>query len=142
MKVLLLQDVKGVGRRMEILEVSPGYARNFLFPKKLAQLATPDKVKLKSQIEENDARIISELRILVSKLKSSPVVMRLAVGPKGQVFDSIKSNDVEEILGDLGFENSFVKLERPIRSLGNHRVIVEFSHGITETVTISVEAKP
>ncbi|PIR89436.1 MAG: 50S ribosomal protein L9 [Candidatus Harrisonbacteria bacterium CG10_big_fil_rev_8_21_14_0_10_40_38] len=141
MKVLLLKDVKGVGRKMETRDVSDGYARNFLFPKGLAAPLNSQTSALKKQSDSNEESFVSTVKEQMLRLETSPIVMKLAVGSKGEIFDSIKSKDVEELLEQLGFEGGSVKLERPIRSLGNHRAIIDFGRGLTGSVTISVEAK-
>jgi len=139
--VLLLKDVKGVGRKMETRDVSDGYARNFLFPKGLAAPLNSQTSALKKQSDSNEESFVSTVKEQMLRLETSPIVMKLAVGSKGEIFDSIKSKDVEELLEQLGFEGGSVKLERPIRSLGNHRAIIDFGRGLTGSVTISVEAK-
>lgn len=131
MKVILKQDIKGVGRKYEVKNVSEGYAINFLFPKKLAENATPEAVKkielLKSQ---NLAEI--EIRETLAKkslevLKDVVVVLNKKANEKGSLFSSIHTEEIAEALkGQTGIDllPEFIQLEKPIKQTGEHKIEV------------------
>ena len=131
MRVILKQDIKGVGRKYEVKNVSEGYAINFLFPKKLAENATPEAVKkielLKSQ---NLAEI--EIRETLAKkslevLKDVVVVLNKKANEKGSLFSSIHTEEIAEALkGQTGIDllPEFIQLEKPIKQTGEHKIEV------------------
>ncbi|MCL4405969.1 MAG: 50S ribosomal protein L9 [Patescibacteria group bacterium] len=143
MKVILLQDIKNVGRRHEIKNVSDGYARNMLLPRRLAVLATPEELK---KIEKENLAAVAEEKELVAKLKSvtdgEPIKFYLKTGDKGEIYTSIKAEDIEEELKRRGLEEIKVKLSKPIKNLGLTEVEIHWRKGIVAKVKISVEPSP
>ena len=102
MKVILLQDVKGQGKKGELLNVSDGYARNFLFPRKLAMEATTDAINAKNiqdaaarRREAEERKAADELR---RKLKEMPVRLQAKAGTGGRLFGSITTKEISEAL--------------------------------------------
>lgn len=141
MKVILLQDIKDIGRRHEVKNVSDGYARNFLFPRKLAILAVPEALK---KIEEEKSVLATEEKELAAKLKSvtdgEPIRFYLKTGAKGEIYTSIKEEDIAEELERRGFESIKVKLEKPIKNLGLFEAEVYWRGGTSGKVKILAES--
>ncbi|HOF50649.1 MAG TPA: 50S ribosomal protein L9 [Candidatus Colwellbacteria bacterium] len=143
MKVILLEDIKNVGRRHEVKNVSDGYARNMLFPKKMAVLATPEELR---KIEKERQAITTEENELVARLKSvtdgEPIKFYLKTGDKGEIYTSIKPEDIEQELRRRGLVGVKVKLPKPIKNLGLFEVEISLHKGVSGKVRISAEPSP
>lgn len=143
MKVILLQDIKNIGRRHEAKSVSDGYARNFLFPRKLAIPAVPEALK---KIEKKKLVLAAEEKELSTKLKAvtdgDPIKFYLKTGAKGEIYTSIKAEDIAEELERRGLENIKVKLEKPIKNLGLFETEVDWRGGTSGKIKILVEPSP
>ena len=102
MKVVLLQDVKSLGKKDDIVNVSDGYARNFLLPKKLAVEATDTKLKeisdKKKVLEKKKAQEMEEAKALAEKLSNIEVVIKTKAGVSGKLFGSITAKDIADII--------------------------------------------
>ena len=102
MKVILQQDVRGQGKKGQMIEVAEGYARNFLLPRKLAVPATADAVntmKLKEKAKKaEDARLKAEAEAVVEKLKNAPVKVSARAGANGKLFGAVTSKEVSDAL--------------------------------------------
>lgn len=146
MQVILLKDVKGVGRKGEITEASDGYARNFLFPQGLAKAATISSVSdLKHRQAERDAKreaLHAELEALAKKLSGSEVVIKAKPNNSGGLFASINerliAHHLSEMLGKEVEERSVI-MTSPIKELGEFEVLWAPTDDIKQTVKISVE---
>lgn len=136
MKVILLKDVKGVGRAGELITTSDGHAMNLLLPKKLAVQATPQELaKYKAHLEK-DAKEIEGLKVLAKKLSSEPLQFTLKTGAHGEVFNSITKEDVITALAKAGHIEIKVDLEKPIRTLGTHHAVIHLGKGIEAKIKI------
>ena len=149
MKVILLQDVKGQGKKGQVVEVSDGYARNFLIPKNLAVQETADKVNaLKLQEKACFAKIEKEKKEatdVAEKLKSCVVKVAAKAGSAGKLFGSVTSKEISEAIAEqYGFaieKNKIVQPE-PIKAFGSYEVKCKLGHEITGTINVIVtEAK-
>jgi large subunit ribosomal protein L9 len=138
MKVLLLQDVKKVGRRNEIKEVSDGYARNFLIPKKLAMPADEAALKIKKATDEKEAELVAKLKNLSEKLKNDILEFRVKSGKEGEVFGSVSAEQIKKSLEEKGYGKTEVLLEKPLRLMGNHKVGINFGRGIRGEATVKL----
>lgn len=146
MRVLLLKDVKGLGRMGELKEVSGGYATNYLFPNKLAQPATDGSVKLAEQIKVAAERRIekkkSESKILAAKYEGQTVVLKARSGEGDRLYGSITAQDVADALSKstgMTVDKRMVEMEHPIKSLGRHDIALRVGGGLTATITVIVE---
>ncbi|MGE5602190.1 MAG: 50S ribosomal protein L9 [Nitrososphaerales archaeon] len=146
MRVLLLKEVKGLGKAGDIKEVAGGYAANYLFPNKLAEPATEGSVKVAQQVKDAEARKAekkaNEAKNLAAKLQGQTVVLKARSGEGDRLYGSITAQDVADALKKstgLPIEKRLVDLEHPIKSLGHHEVTVRFGGGLTATVTVVVE---
>ncbi len=136
MKVILLKDVKGVGRAGELITTSDGHAMNLLLPKKLAVQATPAELaKYKAHVEK-DTKETEALKTLAKKLSAEPLKFILKTGPHGEVFNSITKEDIAAALTKIGHANNKVDLEKPLRTLGTHTAVIHLGKGIEAKVTI------
>lgn len=148
MKVILLQDVRKVGKKDEVIEVSDGYARNFLIKKGLAVAYTKGSSKvLKEQLDEKaHQREIEkqEAKVIAEKLKSIKLIFYLKAGKQGSVFGSVSSKQIIEALHkqNIMINKRMLKLEQPISSLGITRVPADLFHGeVMGKVVVQVLAK-
>ncbi len=138
MKILLLQNIKNVGKKDEIINAQDGYARNFLIPKKLGVPATEKTLHEKSAHELKALEEIKKLETLKSKLTKEIFALSIKTGKDGSVFDAIHNAKVESTLAAKGYKNVKVILERPIKTLGEHVVPVDLSNGIKGAIKIKI----
>lgn len=144
MKVVLLADVKNLGKKHEVKEVADGYARNLLFPKGLAKEATPDVLEwLAMQKEILAAKAEESLKHIqdtASSLDGMEVVITVKVGDEGQLFENITSQKIAERLKEMGFEvkKAQVQLEVPIKELGEFPVKVRLDHNLEAELRIII----
>lgn len=132
MKVILLQDVKKIGAKGDILNVAEGYARNYLFPRKLAVEATQGHLKDLEQKKASEVRkkaqIKEDAQKLADRLAAMQVSIATKVGEGGKLFGSITSKDIAEALKaqcDIDIDKKKIDLENPIKSLGVYPVTVK-----------------
>ncbi|HDM31922.1 MAG TPA: 50S ribosomal protein L9 [bacterium] len=144
MKVILLKDVENLGKKYEIKEVAEGYARNFLFPKKLAKPATEANLrwlekKLK-KLEEKAEKDLKKVQDLASKVDGLEITIPVKVGKDGQLFESITPLKILEKLKEEGFElkKKQIVLEKPIKELGEFPVKIKFPHNLEAEIKIIV----
>ena len=148
MKVVLLQDVKSQGKKNDIIEVSEGYARNFLFPKKLAVVADAkavNDIKNKKSSEAHKIEVERENAKRVAQKLSETTVTRAADGGKdGKFYGAVTSKDIAEALkSQTGIEvdKRKIVLDSPIKAFGSYKVDIKLFQEITGKVTVSVKEK-
>ncbi|MGZ3773739.1 MAG: 50S ribosomal protein L9 [Pseudobdellovibrionaceae bacterium] len=145
MKVILQKDVKDVGRVGELVNVSEGFARNFLFPRKLAAEATEKRVKeyehLKRVAEAKKKKALAERQDILSKINGTTVAFKMAAGETDKLFGTVTTTDISKELQKMGHsvDRRDIHLEEPIKILGQHKAIVRFSENMEATIQISVE---
>ncbi len=146
MKVIILEDVKKIGKKFEVKEVSDGYARNFLFPNKLAELATPTALKkievMRAQHEKESAENEKILKAIAKKMEETTLVFALKTDKAGAVFGSINKDNILKALREHNIitkERVDLELDRPIKELGDHKVVVDLKKGVTAQLKIRVE---
>jgi large subunit ribosomal protein L9 len=140
MKVVLLSDVKGTGRRGELHDVADGYYRNFLIPKGLAaEPNDPRAKKILAELSAKSAAAVSEIES-IRKTAAALDGRRVEISAKsqngGRLFGAIHET---EVASALGIDKKLIKME-PIKALGEHQVKLQFSHGIEATIMVSVVA--
>ncbi len=144
MKVILKVDVEGVGYAGDIVDVSPGYARNYLIPKGLALAATSRNIKsLEKQKAEIMKRVDKEkkrIEALAQRLANTKVVVAKQVGEEGKLFGSVTTRDIADALAREGIEidRKKIVLDEAIKSLGTYQVKVKLPHGIESQVQVEV----
>lgn len=146
MKVILQQDVKGHGKRGQMVNVSDGYARNFLFPKKLAVPANADNMNkmvmhdkaVKAQMEAEKA----EAQAISAKLKDVVVKISAKAGTGGRLFGSVTSKEVSEALkaqSGIAIAKAKIIQDEPIKSFGSYQLKCKLGYEITGTLNVVVE---
>ncbi|MDQ2681276.1 MAG: 50S ribosomal protein L9 [Candidatus Eremiobacteraeota bacterium] len=147
MKVILLGDVKPLGKKGEIAEVAEGYARNFLFPRKLASeaskgalavLAEQSKAKVK-----RDAVALAETKELASLLESKSVSVRAKAGGNGKLFGTVTNSDIAEAIGEtfsVNVDKHKIEIKNSIKALGSYPVEIRLGKNIIAKTTVSVIA--
>lgn len=143
MKVILKQDVKGVGRKYEVKNVADGYANNFLIPNKLAEYASPEAVKkaivLQSTIEA-EMEIREKLtQKQIEMLKGVKVVLNKKGNDKGHLFEKIHSEEISEALKEqtkIEIDPEFISTESPIKEVGEHKVLVKVGKSQGEFILV------
>lgn len=145
MKVILQQDVRGKGKKGQMVEVAEGYARNYLLPRKLALPATADTINTMQMKEKakkaEEARLKAEAEATVEKLKSCQVRMTARAGSNGKLFGSITTQEISDALKEqYGVEIPRQKLvlQEPIKSFGNYEVRAKLGFEISGTVYVAV----
>jgi large subunit ribosomal protein L9 len=145
MKILLLQDVKALGRMGEIVNVSDGYARNYLIPKKLAVEADQkivEKVERERKYEElKKKKEIEEANEKISELMKTVLVVKANSGEENKLYGSVTSSDVAEKISEyLGenFDRKNIEMD-PIKELGTYEVKIKFGNGLSGKVKVRVE---
>lgn len=142
MKVILLQDVKKQGKKDQIIDVSDGYARNFLIKNGLAVAATTSSKKvlereLDKRKQEEDA-FIEECKVIAEKLKTIQVVIKVKTGEQDKVFGTISSKQICEELANQGIkiDKKKINIEYPIDVLGTHKVKVQLHKKVEGEINV------
>ena len=144
MQIVLREDVETLGKAGSVVQVNPGYARNFLFPKKLAVRATASNLRRiadETRLEETRLeRQKSKLEATAAKLGKVSITAAVKVGEDDKVFGSVTSMMVAELLQKQGFkfDHHDIDLEEPLKALGQYDVSVKLGHGISGTITVWV----
>ena len=145
MKVILQQDVKGQGKKGQMVEVSEGYARNFLLPRKLAIAATADAINTMNLKEKarraEEARLKAEAEATAEKLKECPVKVPAKGGAGGRLFGAVTSKEIAEELNrqyGLSVPKQKIVLEEPIKTFGVHRVKAKLYQDIAGEILVQV----
>lgn len=145
MKVILLQDVKNVGKKGDIVNASDGYARNFLFPKKLAEEATGANLNRINAVKESERRTklkeIEEAQKLAEDLKTREVVLKVKAGEGGRLFGAITSKDISEAIKQqlkLDIDKKKIVMDN-IKTMGLHEVELRLYTEISGRLKVRVE---
>ena len=146
MKVILLQDVKGKGKKGQMLEVSDGYARNFMLPRKLAIEATADAINTMKMndkaTQERIAREKAEVLEISKKLRAMVLTVTARGGGSGRLFGSVTNQEIADALE----KNAGIKLDKrkiviadPIKSVGTYTVTCKLGYEINAPLTVKIE---
>ena len=146
MKVILLQDVKSLGKKGEIVNVNDGYARNFILPKKLGLEANGKNMNDLKLQKNNEAKVAKEhleaAKELAKLLDAGKVEVAIKVGEGGKVFGSVSNKEIAaEVKKQLGLEidKKKVQLKDALKTLGTHKVPVKLHPEVTAEVTVEVK---
>ncbi len=147
MKVILIADVKSLGKKGDIKEVAEGYARNFLFTKKLAVEAnTKNKNHLEHENKvraEKEAQALANAKELAKKLETMVVEMQVKAGEAGRLFGSVTNKEVAEAIQTMAgceIDKRKVEFKDTIKTLGDYQVMVKLHPEVHQTVTVRVKA--
>src|ERR1700720_1517274 len=144
MDVILREDVEKLGARGQLVKVSPGYARNFLLPQRLAVAATESNKKIVEQERQahlrREAKEVSDASDLGKMMAGVTVTISQKAGENDQLFGSVTSKDVAEALEQKNFtiDRRKIQLDEPIKQLGEHKVVVRLHRDVTAEVTVNV----
>ena len=147
MKIILLQDVKGQGKKGEVIDVNEGYARNFLIKKGLAEAATASKLNdinmKKSASEFHRAEEIKATQAMAKEINGKTFTVKIKAGQNGKVFGSVTGADVSEARKTAGYEvdKRKVVLASPIKTLGQYDIELKLMEGISAKIKIDVEGE-
>jgi large subunit ribosomal protein L9 len=148
MKIILLQDVKSLGKKGEIKEVSDGHARNFLIPKKLGAEATPQTLhELKQQQAAEEKRHKEQLaaaEALAAELSQKQISVSMKTGEGGKPFGSVSSKEIAAAYKEqhnLDIDKKKLQLPEPIKSFGVHQIPLKLHPQVTATLTVVVKEK-
>lgn len=146
MKVILLQDVKSVGKKDQIVDVSDGYARNFIFAKKLGIEATPSNLNNLKLQKNNEAKIAKEnlekAKDFAAKLEELVIVVKIKAGEGGRVFGSVSSKEIAEAAKKqfgVEIDKKKIVLDEPLRSFGTFEIAVKLHPEVTAKTRVKVE---
>lgn len=146
MKVILLQDVKALGKKGEAVNVNDGYARNFILPKKLGVEANGKNLNDLKLQKNNEAKVAQEhldaAKKLAEELKAGKVVLTMKVGEGGRTFGSVSSKEIAEAVKEqmhLDIDKKKIQLKEQIKTLGTHIVSVKLHPEVTAELNVSVK---
>nr|WP_326126447.1 50S ribosomal protein L9 [uncultured Oscillibacter sp.] len=145
MKVILQQDVKGQGKKGQMVEVSEGYARNFLLPRKMAIPATADAINTMNLKEKarkaEEARLKAEAEEIAEKLKECQIKLTAKAGAGGKLFGAVTTKEISEGLQKqygIDVPKQKLVLDEPIKSFGSYQVKAKLGFEVSGTVYVSV----
>ena len=146
MKVILLQDVKGKGKKGQMLEVSDGYARNFMLPKKMAIEATPDAINTMRMndkaTQERIAREKAEALAVSKQLREMTVVVTAKGGGAGRLFGSITNQEIADALekaAGIKLDKRKIVIADPIKNVGTYTVTCKLGYEINAPLSVKIE---
>lgn len=147
MKVILLQDVRALGKAGDTKDVADGYARNFLLNKKLALEATPQNLKnlalQKQKQAEKAAADLAEAKELAKKIAGMQVVIKVKAGDGGRLFGSVTNKEVAEALSSLvgqEIDKRKVEFKEPIKALGEAEALIKLHSEVHQSLRLKIEA--
>ena len=145
MEVVLLEDVKALGKKGQVVKVNDGYARNFILPKKLGVEATAKNLNDLKLQKANDAKVAAEqlaaARELAEKLGKSSITVSIKAGEGGKAFGSVSSKEIASAIASqlsLDIDKKKLVLPEPIKTFGNHEVPVKLHKDVTAKLTVKV----
>lgn len=148
MKVILQQEVKKLGKKGDILEVSEGYARNFLLPQKLAIPATSTNVNTVSQQKASEARkaqrMTEEAQVLAAQMSKIEVKLAVKTGEGGKLFGSINTKDIADAImaqNQLEIDKRKIEMKEAIKALGTYDVTIKLHPEVSAKIKVHVTAQ-
>ncbi|MCK4578637.1 MAG: 50S ribosomal protein L9 [Candidatus Marinimicrobia bacterium] len=144
MDIVLRKDVESLGSAGSVVHVSAGYARNYLFPRKLAVPATTANMRTVAEEakreEAKNARTKDKLTAVAAKLSKVAITATVKVGEDDKVFGSVTALNIAELLKEKGhdYDHRAINLKEPIKALGQYDVEVKLGHGVSGSITVWV----
>ena len=145
MKVILNENVAKLGFKGDVVEVKDGYFRNLLFPRKLACVATKDKIALADKRKEKmvleKGRLLENVKEAIAKIKGLKLEIRVKVTEKGTLYAALKEEDVMaavRAVSNIQLEKKHVKFEEALKTLGEHTVTIDFGGKNTVDITVNL----
>lgn len=147
MKVILLSDVKALGKKGAVVEVAEGYARNFLLPRNLAAEANKGTLTVlteqKKAQEKRDQQVLAEAQELASKIEQTPLAVKAKAGGNGKLFGAITNADVADAINHalaVPVDKHKIEIKSQIKALGSYPVEIKLHKNVVAKATISVVA--
>lgn len=148
MKVILLQDIKNVGKKDEIINANDGYVRNFLFPKKLAIEATKDnllKLQAKKDSRQHKRNLeIEEFKKQADKIKDIVLKIKVKAGANGKIFGGVTSKEISDELKKqykIDIDKKKIILKETIKNIGRFSVDIKFGDGVSAELTLEIKSE-
>ena len=146
MKIILLEDVKALGHKGDVCEVSTGYARNFILPQKKGIEATPANLNsLKLKIA-NDAKVAQEnlelAKDMAERLEKSPIVIKVKQGGAGKLYGAIANKDIADAVyaqHKIEIDKKKIVLDEPIKAVGNYEIKIKLHKDVAAMIKLTVE---
>ena len=146
MKVIFLSDVRNVGKKHDIKDVSDGYARNFLLPGKLAETATPEAIKrlasMKATHDKEDKEAHAHLEAVARKINETKIQFEVKVDRSGAVFGSVNKDSITKALREhklVGAERVDIDLKYPLKELGEHPISIDLKKGVIAKLIVVIK---
>ena len=143
-QLLLLEDVDALGRKGEIVTAKPGYVRNFLLPRGLAAIASPNTLRkqerLRAEREKQAVIDRGEAEALVKQIEGLTLEIKVKVDPEGHMYGSVSAHDIAQLFQEKGIaiEKKYIQLNRPIKETGAHKISLKLKEGIPAIVQLSI----
>ena len=147
MKVILLQNIEKIGKKLEIKDVKKGYAMNFLIPRNLARPATKKTMKwleIQKEISKKEQEeALKNIQIVATKLNGLELNFSMKVGDKGQLFESLTVQKIKDALKEKGFDitKDQIQLKNPIKELGEFSVKIDFDYNLESVIKVIIVKK-
>ena len=147
MKVILLQDVKGKGKKGQMIEVSDGYARNYMLPRKIAMEATADAINTMRMndkaTQERQARERAEAMELAKRMKAMALTVYAKGGGAGRLFGSVTSQEIADALQSQGItlDKRKIVIDEPIKNVGTYTIRCKLGYEITAQLTVQIQER-
>lgn len=145
MKIILLEDVKKLGKKGDLVDVADGYARNYLFPRDLAEEATAGKIKQlkqeKAALEDRKEKEKEQAQEIAEILSKSEVSLKVKSGDQGKLFGSVTTKDISEALKKqckIEVDRRKIELSEPIKTLGEHKVDIKLFPEVVANITLKI----
>ena len=147
MKVVLLKDIEKFGKKYDIKEVKEGFARNFLFPKNLAKIATKQNLKeaeTKKELEDKKAEEeLKKSQKEAEEIEGLEVTIPVKVGDSNQLFESVSPQKISEKLKEMNFnvKKDQITIQEPIKELGEFKVKINFKHNLEAEIKLIITSE-
>ncbi len=145
MQIVLLEDVKSLGKKGDVVKANDGYARNYILPKKLGAEATPQNLAKLKQQKNYEAKVaaknLADAQELARSMEAKTVVLKAKVGEGGRLFGAVASKEIAQAVKEqhgLELDKKKIVLPEPIKTLGDHEVNVKLHRDVTAKLTVRV----
>lgn len=145
MKLILLSDVKSLGKKGDLVDVSEGYARNFLLPRKLATEASKGALTMidqqKKAVQKREAQQLAQTQEMAKLLESKPVAVRARAGGNGRLFGTVTNADIAEAISQtfsVSVDKHKIEVKNAIKALGTYPVEIRLGKNVVAKTTVSV----
>ena len=146
--MILLADVKTLGKKGDLVEVSDGYGQNFLLPRKLASVATDgaQKKRTKEMADQSSkkSREVEQAKELAASLQAKPLLIKMKVGNNGKLFGSVTTSDIAKAIKDqfgVALDKKALDVPSSLRAIGDHKIKAKVYKGVEANISVSIQAE-